>query len=290
MSAPMWKPAVPAGQYAEHSSPADGPPRERRALQAERLGPLPGQVEGGVPPAQHVGRRGRLGVGQRRQHERLGVPERVPVVAGPGQALRADRPLLGPGARLQRVEQPEADRLLHLRVAVDPHVGVVPERVQVLPLGLDQARPSRPAGRWPGRAPTWSRTAGSERLLDQPYAASLTTRSFWPGSSLQATVVRSQSGCPSVVTACLPGASTRCSIAAAIRRSLALVRCTSRPPALLLEHLLGLQRVVQHRRDPRVLARRRQLLVGDQLGLQDQPGRARPAAPPRRGRRRPRAG
>ena len=62
-------------------------------------------------------------------------------------------------------------------------------------------------------------------------------------------------------------------MAAAIRRSLALVRCTSRPPAALLEHLLGLQRVVEHRGDPRVLARRRQLLVGDQLGLQDQPGR-----------------
>jgi hypothetical protein len=40
----------------------------------------------------------------------------------------------------------------------------------------------------------------------------------------------------------------------------------------LLEHLLGLQRVVQHCRDPRVLAGRRQLLVGHELGLQDQPG------------------
>ena len=40
----------------------------------------------------------------------------------------------------------------------------------------------------------------------------------------------------------------------------------------LLQHLLGLQRVVQHRGDARVLAGRRELLVGDELGLQDQPG------------------
>jgi hypothetical protein len=65
----------------------DGAPGERGAAQPQGGGPLLGQVQGGVPPAQGVGGGLRLGVGQHRQHVGLGVPEGVPVVAGAGQPL-----------------------------------------------------------------------------------------------------------------------------------------------------------------------------------------------------------
>ena len=78
-----------------------------------------------------------------RRHETLGVPERVPVVAGPGQALGRDRPVLGPRPGLQDVEQPEAHRLLDLGVTVQLDVGTFPE----LRPGRRAARPAAvPAG------------------------------------------------------------------------------------------------------------------------------------------------
>ena len=78
---------------------ADRPPRERGAVQAELRRVRLGHVHDQVPPAQRVGGGLRPGVGQHRQHERLGVPEGVPVVPGPGQALGRDRPVLGARAR-----------------------------------------------------------------------------------------------------------------------------------------------------------------------------------------------
>ena len=86
-------------------------------------------------------------VGEQGQHERLGVPERVPVVARPGQALRADGPLLGPGAGLQRLEEGEAQRLLQFGIAVDLDVGTRPEVVEVGTLRPRQsAEALRPRG------------------------------------------------------------------------------------------------------------------------------------------------
>jgi len=82
----------------------DRPPREGRAREAE-LGRV---VQGGrqrvPPPPQSAG--DRIGRGEReyRQDEGLGIPERVPVVAGPGQALRRDRTALPADAGLQHVE------------------------------------------------------------------------------------------------------------------------------------------------------------------------------------------
>ena len=84
-----------------------------------------------MPPAERVGGRFRRGVGEHREDEALGVPEGVAVVAGAGQALRRDRAPLGPGARLEHVEEAEAHRLLELGVAVDLDVGPRPELVQV---------------------------------------------------------------------------------------------------------------------------------------------------------------
>ena len=125
----------------------DRPPREGRALQAELGGPLDGQRQRAVPPAQRVGGRVGRGQGQHRQHERLGVPERVPVVAGPGQPLGRDRPVLRPGPGLQHVEQREPHRLLHLGVPVHLDVGAVPEVVQVGALLGEQPVPAGLPGR-----------------------------------------------------------------------------------------------------------------------------------------------
>ncbi len=125
---------------------ADRPPRERGTLEPEVGRPLPGQVQGRVPPVHDVARGVRLRVREHRQHEQLGVPEDVPVVSGPGQPLGRDRPALAPRARLQDVEQREPHRLLDLRVAVDLDVGRPPERVEVLALRVDQPVPAGQPG------------------------------------------------------------------------------------------------------------------------------------------------
>ena len=95
-----------------------------------------------MAPAQGVARRLRSRVGQHRQNEALGVPERVSVVARSGQALGGDRSLLGPGAGLERVEEAEANRQLQLGVAVDLDVGAIPEVVEVCALLGEQTIPA----------------------------------------------------------------------------------------------------------------------------------------------------
>jgi hypothetical protein len=109
---------------------ADRPPGERGAAQAQLLGPLVGQRQDRLAPAQGVRRGVGLEVAQHRQAERLGVPERVAVVARPGQALGPDRPALRPRARLQHVEDRDAHGLLQLGVAVDLDVCGGPEPVE----------------------------------------------------------------------------------------------------------------------------------------------------------------
>ena len=87
------------------------------------------------------------------------------VVAGAGKTLRRDRALLGTGARLERVEKREAHRLLQLGVAVEPHIGSIPELVEVGP--LPGTSPSHPVWRASASAATTSSgVAGCERLLD----------------------------------------------------------------------------------------------------------------------------
>jgi hypothetical protein len=130
----------------------DGPPRERRAPQSQVGGAFAGHGQDRMTPAQDVGGGRRLRVGQHRQDERLGVPERVPVVAGAGQPLRRDGAHLGAGARLQDLEQREPHRLLDLRVAGDLHVGAGPEGVEEGPLLGEQLIPSgEPGQRHGGR-------------------------------------------------------------------------------------------------------------------------------------------
>jgi hypothetical protein len=141
-----WKAAVPAGQYAEHSCPRIVRHGKAAPLQPELLGPLLGEVQRRVPPAQDVGGGVRGGRRERLQDEALGVPERVPVVARSGQPLGRHRPPLGAGAGLQDVEQPEAHGLLHDGVAVDLDVGAVPVVVEVGALAREQALPAAVAG------------------------------------------------------------------------------------------------------------------------------------------------
>jgi hypothetical protein len=121
---------------------ADRPPRERSAAQAELVGAGLREVHRRMAPAQGVGRGVGRRVGQRGQDEDLLVPERVAVVAASGQALRRDRPHLGARAGLQHREDREAHRLLQLRVAVDLDVGALPEAVQVLALVGEQPVPA----------------------------------------------------------------------------------------------------------------------------------------------------
>ena len=113
-------------------------------LETEAAGPLLGLWQGHWRQAQGVGRRLRVGVGEYGQHEGLGVPEGVAVVAGTGQALGRDGPVLGSGPRLQHMEQSEPHRLLDFGVALGLHVGAGPELVEEGPLLVEQ--PSQRSG------------------------------------------------------------------------------------------------------------------------------------------------
>ena len=166
MSAPMWNAAVPAGQYPEHSSPRIVRQGKTAPFRPSVSARIARQVERRVPPAQHVARRARRGVGQHLQHERLGVPERVAVVARSRQPLRRDRAQLGATARLQELEEREAQRLLQRGVALDLDVGGLPEVVEVLPLRAVQTSSQPVAFASASAAAACARSAGNERTLD----------------------------------------------------------------------------------------------------------------------------
>ena len=118
--------------------PVDRPPGKGRALQAELVGPFGGGPQAVAAPGQSIGSRPGLGIGQHRQHIHLGVPEGMAVVARTGQTLGRDSPRLGPGAGLQHLPQRIPHRLLNLVVAIDLHVGAIPEIVEVVALGGQQ--------------------------------------------------------------------------------------------------------------------------------------------------------
>ena len=122
---------------------ANRPPRKYGAGEAELGCALAREVECGVAPAQGVSGRVWSGVREHGQDESLAVPERVPVIAGTGQALRGDRTLLGARTRLERVKEREAQGLLKLRVSVELDVSTPPELVEV---GALPGHKSLPAG------------------------------------------------------------------------------------------------------------------------------------------------
>eukprot|EP00906_Rhabdomonas_costata_P004892 RCo007330 len=106
----------------------DRSPREQAPfLQVDLAGALAGRVQSVVP--EHQQGAGVLGVGvqEERDDVDLRVPEVVPVVALPSEALGADvgAPLAAHG--LQQVEQVEADPLLQVAIPPDLNVRGLPE-------------------------------------------------------------------------------------------------------------------------------------------------------------------
>ena len=95
-----------------------------------------------MAPPEGVGGRIRCGVGQHRQHEGLGVPERVPVIPRPGQPFRRDRPALCARPGLQDVKQPKTHGLLNCAIAVKLDIGACPEPVEVAALLGQQPLPT----------------------------------------------------------------------------------------------------------------------------------------------------
>ena len=138
----MWKAAVPAGQYPEHSRPSIVRHGKVAPSNPRSLARVARQAQCRVAPAQRVADGVRRGVGQDGQDEGLGVPEGVPVVAGAGEALGGDRAPLAAGARLQGVKEREAHRLLELGVTFQLDVGALPEVVQVVALFGEQSLPA----------------------------------------------------------------------------------------------------------------------------------------------------
>ena len=241
-----------------------------------------GHRQGGVAPAQGVRDGVGCDVGEHRQHVGLGVPEAVPVIAGPGQALGGDRPALGPGPGLQHVEQREPHRLLDLGVPVElarrpgPRTrrGRPAARPAARPTGLDgpgQRRVGLVANR--GQRPGTRPAVGDE--LDQPQ----------PLPGLQRRGHRH----PTQVFEAL-GRHRRCR-AARRRRGPSPRRPQATVPGGVHQtgpRTPGGVRLVDQGRlerggHPRIPAGGGELLVGDQLGLHDHP-RSGGRGPPRRSR------
>ena len=117
---------------------ADRAPREQGTPQIQLAGATPRLVQHAVAEPKQVAGDARLGVGEERQHPRLGVPEVVAVVGVAGQALGRDSRSFGAPRRLGEVEQVPAHRLLHAdRVpfsVLERHVCPLPESIEVAPL------------------------------------------------------------------------------------------------------------------------------------------------------------
>jgi hypothetical protein len=107
---------------------------------------LAGRWQDRLPPPKRRGGRGRQQVDQGRQHERLGVPERVPVIARTGQAFGGNGAVFAARPGLQDLEHAKPDGLLQLGVAVQLGVRTLPEVVQRLPLLGQQTVPPGVAG------------------------------------------------------------------------------------------------------------------------------------------------
>ena len=226
-----------------------------------------------MPPAQRLGDGVGRGVGEQGQDEGLGVPEGVPVVAGAGEALGGYRAAFGAGSGLQDVEEGEADGLLDLVVAVHLDVGAGPEVVEVRPLFGDQTVPAAVRGGGEGgvdlvahggQGPVAGPAVRDEFLHAQPlprlqHAADgqpghigggLAARggAFGPGDDVVGGRGDAQAAAPGAVHQPQP-----------VSRG---------------EVLLGFQRGLQGDRGARVPVGVRELLVGDQLGLDDHAGPA----------------
>ena len=223
-----------------------------------------------MPPAQRICRGARRCVGQHGQDEALGVPEGVAVVSRPGQALRGNRALLGPGARLEDVVEREADGLLELGVAVQLDVRAGPEVVQVGALALDEAVPARVLGHGDRGGDlvadrgqrTLARPAVGEELHD---SQALARREV--GGDAQASDVGEALSLEDRGVRALDHVVHRCGHA-----QLALLgRVDEDDSGVVVAVPLRLERGLEHGGDPRILRARGHRLVRDQLRLDGDP-------------------
>ncbi len=249
---------------------ADRPPGERRPPQPELAGALARRIQGRMPPAEGVGGGLRRRVGEHRQHVRLAVPEGVPVIARPRQALGRDRPPLAARPRLQRVKEREPDRLLQLGVAVEADVGAPPEVVQVAPLIGQQTVPAGVRGLCErgrdlvadGGHRALARPAVGEELDDpQPLAGRQLRADREPGEIGLGLDVRAEVAGP-VERVDHARRHPQFALMGAVHQDGAGVG-GARP--------LGCEGLLQRRRRTRVLLHARLRLVGDQLRLDDDP-------------------
>ena len=247
----------------------DRPPREGGTLVAELGGPLHGRRKRAVPPLQRAG--GRVGSRQRehRQDEGLGIPERVPVVAGPGQAFRRDRAVLAAGAGLQHVEQPEPHRLLDLGVPVDLHVGAVPKVLKVLALLGEQAIPARLLGaaqRRPYLVPDRGQRPGARPPVRDELGQLQSLPRLHHGGRRDHAAVGKRPGLDvhvgPVDQVIHRGADAQLALPGPVHEN------HGRPLGVLI---LLLERVLKQGPETGIAAQRRQLLVREKLGLQRDP-------------------
>ena len=143
MSALMWKAAVPAGQYPEHSCPRIVRHGKAAPSSPSYARPFLGQVEGRVAPPERIG--GRLGdVYFSTGRTKRSVSQNVwPSYPGPVRPFAGDGALLGAGTGLKDVEEREAG--LPAAAPVSPSSSTsarVPEVVEVLALRRHEPLPA----------------------------------------------------------------------------------------------------------------------------------------------------
>ncbi len=151
----------PAGVVRRAFVAGDGAPGVQRAVRVVHLPRMGARgLQRVVAVAQHRQRHVRRDEHHRRQHEHLGVPEAVPLVALAGQALGRRPVHAAASGGLMDMEQVEAQRLLDVRVARHRQAGAVPER----PQGAFLAR-REPVEAGLGRAPQRSRDSGFQHRV-----------------------------------------------------------------------------------------------------------------------------
>ena len=203
----------------------DRPPRQGRAAQPQLAGALARRVEHGVAPLQRVAHGARRGEGEHREHEALGVPEGMAVVAAAGEALGRDRAALVAHRGLEDVEHREAQRLLELGVAVHLDVGALPVAVERLALRLGQAVEALGQAALEARVHLVAEPV--DALLRGPVVGEqLVERAAGgPGSSSADSVTRPRSSSDWVSVLTSPSCSSTCSMPDAMTSPERLVSC-----------------------------------------------------------------
>src|SRR5262249_43547867 len=127
--------------------PTDGAPRERGSTMAQLFGTSSCLRQHFVAKGQQISGNPRGGIGEKRQHIDLGVPEIMSLVRLCGEAFRRQARIFRTRRGLQDVKEVEADRLLDfygsavrtvLSDIPDAYIAAVPKVVHVLLLSGEQ--------------------------------------------------------------------------------------------------------------------------------------------------------